>query len=122
MTDECEKVTKVMPGYPIEWHMLCIAKNNIKVDKETLNMTEDEGWVLKIKRIENGYLLSGVNDNGVIVSWAVTDDVDESENVSGLDPDARAGYNLLWEVMDYYCFTGSKHDDARIRIEIVKKE
>jgi len=58
-------------------------------------------WNLSITRCDNGYILTGQDFNTVI-----EDGVDE----------LLSHESLLWRVMEYFDFSGSKHDKERIRI------
>jgi hypothetical protein len=60
-------------------------------------------WSLKITRVDNGYFLEG-NDGARIVIQEIEDD------------ELREHEHLLFEVMEYFNFMGSKHDKERIRI------
>ena len=59
-------------------------------------------WSLTITRIDNGYTLIGHDINCVV------EDDDEDELISH--------EQLLWYIMEYFNFGGSKHDSERIRI------
>lgn len=68
-------------------------------------MTEEEKttWKLIIKKVSNGYILYG-SDGEVIVC--------EEDNMDEL----MHHENMLWEVMEYFNFGGSKHDKERLRV------
>jgi len=70
-------------------------------------------WGLYIVKANNGYTLEGKFGNDELPSVTV---IEETED--GID------YNmsLLWEVMEYFNFGGSKHDKERIRIIKEKQE
>ena len=71
-------------------------------------------WDLKITSVNNGYTLEG------------TFGMDEEKSIDVIEEDEMdelvAGENLLWAVMDYFNFGGSKHDKERIRIIREKHE
>jgi len=68
---------------------------------------------LIITRESNGYVLDGVSDSGGRVRTVVEDDdVDE----------LKSGESLLWTIMEYFNFGGSKHDKERIRVVREKQE
>jgi len=69
-------------------------------------------WSLTIQRLDNGYLLTSPDCEGLGPSeWVVEDGPDGNEFIN-----LSSGEALLWEVMDYFNFGGSKHDAERIRI------
>ena len=59
-------------------------------------------WKLVIIRSENGYIVKG-NDTDIVI---------EDNTSKPLD----SGEHLLWEVMHYFNFGGTKHDEERLRI------
>uniref|UniRef100_A0A6H1ZHL5 Uncharacterized protein n=1 Tax=viral metagenome TaxID=1070528 RepID=A0A6H1ZHL5_9ZZZZ len=68
-------------------------------------------WSLEIERVDNGYLLTASDQEGDGPSMRVIEDGDEGGFVN-----LTSGENLLWAVMDFFNFGGSKHDKQRIRI------
>ena len=69
-------------------------------------------WSLTISRLDNGYLLTSPDCDGSGSSeWVIEDGPDGNEFIN-----LSSGEALLWEVMDYFNFGGSKHDAERIRI------
>ena len=64
-------------------------------------------WKLTIIRTDNGYILRGTEINLVLE--------DTEDKLSSHE-------HLLWEVMDYFNFQGSKHDPERLRITREKNE
>jgi len=68
---------------------------------------EPEEWSLKITRVDNGYKLTGSGDSfnprETVIEDSETDELISHEQ-------------LLFEVMEYFNFGGSKHDPERIRI------
>lgn len=66
-------------------------------------MEEKISWKLIVKKVSNGYILYGSN-NEVIVC--------EEDNVDELKHHER----MLWEVIEYFGFAGSKHDKERLRV------
>ena len=69
-------------------------------------------WSLHISKVENGYLCRKETDEGDEYFVIEEDEVD----------DLKAHENLLWAVMDYFNFGGSKHDKERLRIVREKKD
>ena len=71
-------------------------------------MFEGGQMELKITKVNNGYTLEGTfgNDEEPSVDVIEEDEVDE----------LVSGEGLLWSVMDYFNFGGSKHDKERIRV------
>ena len=67
-------------------------------------------WLLKITKVDNGYLLCGNPDNSL---WVIEDSEKD---------ELRSGENLLWEIMNYFNFGGSKHDKIRLKITRVKQK
>ena len=69
-------------------------------------------WTLTIERVGNGYILTTPDHEGAgPAEWVIEDGPDEF----GL-ANLTSGEILLWEVMDFFNFGGSKHDKQRIRI------
>ena len=69
-------------------------------------------WSLEIVRVDNGYILTSPDCEGLGASeWVIEDGPDGNEFIN-----LSSGEALLWEVMDYFNFGGSKHDAERIRI------
>ena len=70
---------------------------------------DEKDWAfnLIITRESNGYVLDGLSD-----SWGRTRTVIEDDEVDEL----KSGESLLWEVMEYFGFGGSKHDRERIMV------
>lgn len=68
---------------------------------------EREEWSLKIVRVDNGYELTGSGDPlsrvGMVREDLETDQLKSCEQ-------------LLWDVMNYFNFGGTKHDPERLRI------
>ena len=77
----------------------------LKGGKKQMN----DSWMLIIIRTANGYYLSG--SDGVKVS------IEEDESDELLEHE-----KLLWEVMEFFNFQGSKHDAERLRIVRQKHE
>ena len=72
-------------------------------------------WQLTITRLDNGYLLkdAGHEDPDTEPSEWVIEDCDEYDKG---DDKLKAGETLLWEVMEFFSFGGSKHDPERLKI------
>lgn len=64
-------------------------------------------WQLKITHVDNGYLLEGINDNGMPIQWVIEDN--EADELASHE-------SLLWNIMDYFSFGGCKHDPVRLRV------
>jgi len=68
---------------------------------------EQEEWSLKITRVGNGYELTGSGDSfnraETVIEDSETDELKSHEA-------------LLFEVMEYFNFGGSRHDKERIKI------
>ena len=67
-------------------------------------------WKLEIIRGQNGYILISSPEHTAMV-------IEDSEK-----DELQVHENLLWEVMDYFNFGGSKHDLERIRITRTKHD
>jgi hypothetical protein len=70
---------------------------------------KDDEWQLKITRAQNGYSLEFPNDSPYVIQENENDNLKEHEE-------------LLWYVMEYFNFEGSKHDLERLRIVREKQE
>lgn len=73
-------------------------------------------WQLTITRLDNGYLLKDTGHNDeleeVPKEWVI-EDCDEYDRG---DDSLKSGETLLWEVMEFFGFGGSKNDPERLRI------
>ena len=81
-----------------------------------MNKSMIEDWKLNITRTDNGYLLEFIdtNDDGEPISKKhVIQDNEQNE--------LKSHRELLWEVVEFFNFQGSKHDKERIRIVIEKQ-
>lgn len=65
-------------------------------------------WQLIITRESNGYHLKTIEDQDITDRCFVIQDDDKDE--------LKSHEELLYEVMDYFDFRGSKHDAERLRI------
>lgn len=76
----------------------------------------DYEYSLKIKRVNNGYILSYWNDYGVYTEDVIEegDEEDYSNTV-----DIKSGLELLAFVLDYFGLDGDKHDKKRIIIDTI---
>jgi len=73
-------------------------------------------WELKIRKAENGYTLSWLDetDDGLpIPRQAVVQEDEQHEN-----PEAQAAADMLWQVLEFFNILGSKHDKHRVRVKI----
>jgi len=74
-------------------------------------------WSLNIGRVRNGYVLTTPDLEGEgPAGWVIED----GDDVAGL-VNLTSGEALLWEVMDFFNFGGSKHDTSRIRVVVEDK-
>jgi len=64
-------------------------------------------WTCTIERVDNGYKIKYEGENGP--SWHVI----QEDEVDGL----KDHEELLFWLMDYFNFGGSKHDPERLRIK-----
>ena len=71
-------------------------------------------WQLQIVRANNGYVLRGIfGDNPIPGEYVIQEDERD---------ELKAHEELLWEVMEYFNFGGSKHDKERLRVTREKQE
>lgn len=69
-------------------------------------------WSIKITRVDNGYILEWEEDSsepGETIYHKHVIQEDESDELFHHE-------GLLWQIMEYFSFGGSKHDPERIRI------
>ena len=74
-------------------------------------------WTLKIIRTQNGYILKTPQENlddSVYYEQSVIQDNEKD--------DLKSHEELLWEIMEYFNFSGTKHDVERLRIIRQKRE
>lgn len=67
---------------------------------------ERKTWSLTITSEINCYILEGIID-GVHRRWSIEEDEKDA---------LKMHQELLWDVMSYFCFSGSKHDKERIQV------
>lgn len=67
----------------------------------------DEDWSLTITGVHNGYTLKGRNEFGKLIIQVIEEDEKD---------ELRAHESLLQQVMEYFSFSGTKHDMERLRI------
>jgi hypothetical protein len=76
-------------------------------------------WCLKITRVSDGYILEHAIEDDYedyaetipVASHLVQSVISDNE-----DDELKSGEALLWRVVEYFNFGGSKHDKERIRI------
>jgi hypothetical protein len=71
-------------------------------------------WVLRIEKVENGFIASYRLDEETTLNKEVFQD-------DGTD-DLKSGEEMLWFVLDHFGIGGSKHDPERIRIVREKRD
>lgn len=69
---------------------------------------KQEEWSLKITLARNGYILEGTHDGSGLPFTEVIEDDDKD--------DLKSHEELLWLVMEYFNFQGSKHDRERLQV------
>ena len=69
-------------------------------------------WGLEIIRVGNGYKIKVANQSGDPAELGYTEEVIEDRE----EDELRSGEELLWFIMDFFAFGGSKHDKERLRI------
>ena len=75
-------------------------------------------WILEITRGDNGYKLKWQEQDNEEGQYSL-----HEEYIEDLEEDElKSGESLLWWVMEYFGFGGSKHDVERIGIIREKKE
>jgi len=97
---ECEKC-----GKP------CDANIDLTSMKNGVIPTIPTDWSLKITRVDNGYTLTGNNNEAL--PWVIEDDVKD---------ELKSHESLLWETMNYFNFGGSKHDKVRLQVRRIKQK
>jgi len=60
-------------------------------------------WQLTIEKVGNGYILHGPDDLPIVCEEDEGDELKHHES-------------MLWAVIEYFGFTGSKHDKERLRV------
>jgi len=73
-------------------------------------LTTRNDWTLTITRHDNGYFLQGEPEG---LRWMIEDDEKD---------ELKSNESLLWEVINYFNFGGSKHDKVRLQITRVKQK
>ena len=77
---------------------------------------------ISIVRGDNGYLLEYEDENEDGSPRTIFEVIQDGPDNQALTGALKSGEELLWWVMDYFGFGGSKHDAERIRIVRVKRE
>ena len=75
-------------------------------------------WKLEIRKIDNGYVLKGkFGDSDLITEQNIEEKDGEFGGLESME-------DLLYEVMEYFGYCGSDHDQERIRIvrEVTSKD
>jgi hypothetical protein len=67
------------------------------------NETTNPIWDLHIVRAQNGYILTDQDGRDSVI------EEDEQDEL-------KAHEHLLWQIMEYFAFEGSRHDKERIRV------
>lgn len=62
---------------------------------------------LTIERVNNGFLIRNEEDRSVSV-------FEDKENADF--PDRESGYYMLWEIIEFFCLRGTKHDSKRLSV------
>ena len=73
------------------------------LDEEKVKEKEDEKYQLTITRVQNGYIIEVPNQPPYVIQESENDELKEHEQ-------------LLYRVMEYFDFQGSKHDLERLRV------
>jgi hypothetical protein len=68
-----------------------------------LDDKENEKWQLIITRVQNGYIIESSSQPPYVIQESENDELKEHEE-------------LLYRVMEYFDFQGSKHDLERLRV------
>jgi len=81
-------------------------------------------WSLKITSIVNGFLLEGINDNGVVIQWTVVEPEHDEDGHWIDEPEKKVltAEKLCYELVEYFCLWSSKHDKVHLRIEVERDE
>jgi len=74
-------------------------------------MVEAE-WKLEIKRVSNGYILSGRFGDSDVKTDLLIEELEEE------DSELKAMKNLLWEITNYFGIYYSKHNKKNLIIQI----
>ena len=80
--------------------------------KHSEDQKEDKFGSLSIRIAQNGFILKDYGDYDIEQVF----EIDENKSI-----DCEAVQKLLYAVIDSLGVSGSKHDEERIRIEIIKK-
>jgi hypothetical protein len=82
---------------------------------------KEKPWQITIQKAQNGFILKWdeqIDDN----TYRPMSHVFEERDNIKTDHDCQAIQHMLYEVLDYFGVSGSKHDEERIRIEILKQK
>ena len=74
-------------------------------------------WYLNITKAENGYVLRWSDEDEYGAEVIHTEVVEDDER-----DQLKSGVELLYRIMEYFGFLGSKHDEERIRVVRVGRD
>jgi hypothetical protein len=75
-------------------------------------------WQALISKVNNGYKVDFIDGEGKkTFVYAEKDNVELSSN----EEDKEHTVEMLWEILEFFAETGSKHDKKRINIEYKKQ-
>lgn len=75
-------------------------------------------WLLKIERVNNGYILEGKFNNSDIKTKETIEEIEENEEILS---ELKAMQKLLWSVQEYFAVFNSKHNKFNMEIRIIDK-
>jgi len=75
-----------------------------------------EEWKLEIKRVSNGYILSGKFGDSDVKTDLLIEELEEE------DSELKAMKKLLWEITNYFGIFWSKHNKKNLNIEITENK
>lgn len=80
-------------------------------------------WDLNIRKVDNGYVLSceeQQRENYYVTKESVFELDEFEEEYSKKNRESVA--NMVRHIIDYFDEQGSKHDDYRLRVEVIKQK
>jgi len=89
-------------------------------------MTNKQGdWELKIRKVQNGYILEHEDENEEDDYFSQEEVIEEKDTSPIFDEshgELEAMKEVLWKVKDYFGVSYSKHNKRNIVIEIVEEK
>lgn len=87
---------------------------------------EDEWkWKLSVERLENGFIIKSTDTDALGETTERTKILEDYGSVDKIYEEdlaaAMTARDLCYEILDFFCMTGNKHDNHRVRISVIEQ-